>query len=129
VVGVAIVPSVRIRKPSETTRSVGFVEEFVCLSVRSKPGETVEQFSTRLSQFWSAMLREIPDDFEKVYAESIKWESEHHFWIRKYLVEGEVIPTLESRFQTAGVDYLPIDLSDVYSKYEAVPSEWMQIEH
>ena len=36
---------------------------------------------------------------------------------------------LESELAAAGLDHEPIDRDDLYSKYEASPPEWMQIEH
>jgi hypothetical protein len=105
------------------------VDEFLCVTVSSNAGETVEQFSTRLSTFWSAMLRESKERFEQVYAESIEWEQSDDRWQRQYLIEPEMEGFLTSQLQQAGFRMEPIDPHDKYSKYEAVPSEWMQIEH
>jgi hypothetical protein len=40
-----------------------------------------------------------------------------------------VAELLERELAAAGVEHAPIDRDDVYTKYEAVPPEWMQIEH
>jgi len=46
-----------------------------------------------------------------------------------YLFLEEVRDLLEKEVNTAGIEYEPIDPDEVYSKYEASPPEWMQIEH
>jgi hypothetical protein len=75
------------------------------------------------------MLRAREADFEKVYAETVAFEREGDRLARKYLVEAEVAPVLESEFRAAAMDYAPIDPDDLYSKYEATPPEWFWIEH
>ena len=44
--------------------------EYLCLTIRSQPDESEPNFKTRLSVFWTLMLRHHPEDFEKVYAET-----------------------------------------------------------
>ena len=105
------------------------MDEFVCITALSRPGESQEAFKTRLSELWSGMLREAPDDFEKVYAETTKFEPEGDRWTRQYLAEESVISIVEARFAAAGVDHQPVDMHDVFNKYEAVSPDWMQIEH
>jgi hypothetical protein len=92
-------------------------------------GESEADFAARLSRFWTHMLRNFKADFEKVYAETTEFEEQDDRLGRQYLAETGVVDLLEKEFQKAGLDYEPIDREEVYSKYEAVPPEWMQIEH
>jgi hypothetical protein len=105
------------------------VDEYLCVTVRSRPGEAEADFKARLSSFWTHMLRTRQADFEKVYAETTRFEPDGDRLTRKYLVEGSVATLLERELAAAGVEHAPIDRDDVYTKYEAVPPEWMQIEH
>jgi hypothetical protein len=95
------------------------VDEYLCVTVVSKPNEGQSDFSARLSRFWTHMLRTHPDGFEKVYAETVKFETADGRLSRQYLVEAGVADLLEREFSAAGLD----------SKYEAVPPAWMWIEH
>ena len=106
-----------------------FVEEFVCITVRSTAGEGEADFSARLSRFWTHMLRTRLTDFEKVYAETTRFEIHGQSRTRKYAVEESVVEVLESELARAGLEHEPVDRDDVYSKYETVAPEWMQIEH
>ena len=45
------------------------------------------------------------------------------------MVEAAAVAALTDELKAAGVDYLPVDDDDVYSKYEAAPPEWFWIEH
>jgi len=105
------------------------MDEYVCITVVSQPGESQADFSARLSRFWTHMLRDRKAQFEMVYAETTKFASHKDRLSRQYLAQMEVIDILESEMQTAGVDFEPVNRDDVYSRYEATPSDWMQIEH
>lgn len=105
------------------------MERYVCLTVRSQPGEAETSFSGRLSQFWTGMLRTRKDEFEKVYAETSEFERQGQEWTRTYLVQEDVLDLLESELTAGGISFVPPDRDEIYSKYEAVPPEWMQIEH
>lgn len=105
------------------------MDEFVCVTVISQPGEAQSDFAARLSQFWTHMLRSRPDDFEKVYAEATGFEQAGDLQKRQYLVEPGVVPVLEQEMRAAGLNHEPIDMDDLYSKYEAVAPDWWQIEH
>lgn len=103
--------------------------DYVCITVLSKPGEAQAAFAARLSQFWTQMLREHKDEFERVYAETTDFEELNGCWSRQYLAELSVADFLEAKFKVAGVDHEPIEREELFSKYEAAPPEWMQIEH
>jgi hypothetical protein len=105
------------------------VDEYICLTVWSRPREGQADFSGRLSRFWTHMLRQHKDDFEKVYAETKAFTEQGGRWGRQYLAEEAVLDLLEKELAAAGLDHDPVDRDDVYSKYEADPHDWMQIEH
>lgn len=105
------------------------MEEFICVTVLSRRGEAEAEFSARLSHFWTHMLRDLPDDFEKVYAETTQFEEMDGSLSRQYLAEESVIDLLEREMKAHDIAYRPIDRDDVYSKYEASGAGWMQIEH
>jgi hypothetical protein len=105
------------------------VEEFVCLELLGGPGEDEADFAARLSRFWTHLLRTRPDDFEQVYAEATSFEERRGRLVRLYLVSEAVLPVLETELAAAGLEHEPIDADEKFTKYEAVPPEWMQIEH
>jgi hypothetical protein len=105
------------------------MDDYLCLTILSRTGESETDFSGRLSRFWTHMLRDFKADFEKVYAETTQFETQGDCLSRMYLCREEVIDRIEAELKAAGLAYEPIDRDEVYSKYEAVPPEWMQIEH
>jgi hypothetical protein len=105
------------------------VEEFVCLTVRSRAGEAAADFAARLSRFWTHMLRNRQSDFENVYAETTAFEQDAGRLTRQYLVRECAVDVVVEELAAAGVDHAPVDRDDAYSKYEATPPHWMQIEH
>jgi hypothetical protein len=105
------------------------MDDYLCITVLSNPGEAQADFSARLSRFWTHMLRNHKDEFEKVYAEMTAFEPHGDRLGRQYLVEEGVADLLEREFAAAGLGHQPIDRDDVYSKYEATPPDWMWIEH
>jgi hypothetical protein len=105
------------------------VDEFVCLSVHSSPDESEADFSSRLSRFWTHMLRTRLADFEKVYAETTRFEKSSGRLTRRYALESSIVDILANEMTHAGLQHDPVDRDDVYSKYETVAPEWMQIEH
>jgi hypothetical protein len=105
------------------------VDDFLCVTVVARAGETAGNFAARLSVMWTGLLREQPDDFEALYAEATAFETVGGRPSRQYLVEPAAVPAVLARLAAAGVDHEPVDASDSYSKYEAVAPEWMQIEH
>ena len=105
------------------------MDDYVCITVLSKPAESEADFSARLSRFWTHMLRTRKPDFEKVYAETTTFEDNGDHLTRQYLAELAVADVVESELAAAQLDFEPIDRDEVYSRYEAVPPEWMQIEH
>jgi hypothetical protein len=105
------------------------MDEYLCLTVRSNANETEAEFKSRLTAFWSMMLREHEAEFEKVYAETVAFEQDGKVLTRQYLLEAEVAEQLTAWMTTAQIAFNPLDFDDTYSKYEAQPPEWFWIEH
>jgi len=105
------------------------MDEYLCITVVSKPGESQADFAARLSEFWTHMLRNHKDDFEKVYAETTAFGAEGNRVSRQYLVKQDGADLLEREFAGSGLEHEPIDREDVFPKYEASPPDWMWIEH
>jgi hypothetical protein len=103
--------------------------EYLCLTVRSHPNEAEADFKSRLSTFWTGMLRNRPDEFEQVYAETVKFAAESGRLTRQYLIQTGIAELLEQELKTSNFDFAPLDSDDIYSKYEATPPDWMWIEH
>ena len=105
------------------------VDEYVCVTVCSRPGESADGFNKRLIDFWSRMLRARKNDYERVYAETTRVSGEGDRLSRQYLVEVGVANVVAGELATAGIDHAPLDPDDLYSKYEAAPPEWFQVPH
>lgn len=105
------------------------MDDYVCVSVRSRPNEAEAEFAARLSRFWTHLLRDCPDEFARVYAETTRFDAHGDRLGRQYLAELGVADWIETELAAADLDHEPIDRDDLYSKYEAAPPEWMQIEH
>jgi hypothetical protein len=75
------------------------------------------------------MLRNHQAEFEKVYAETTRCEQDGACLTRSYLVEADVVDLLVREAEAAGLALAEVDRDDTYSRFEASPPEWMQIEH
>jgi hypothetical protein len=105
------------------------VSDYVCVTVRSRPGERADAFGKRLTAFWSDVLRARKPDYERVYAETTQFEAAGDRVTRQYMMEAGVADLIAAEMDRAGIDHDPIDADDVYSKYEAAPPDWFQIPH
>jgi hypothetical protein len=105
------------------------MDDYLSVTVKSRSAEAAEDFKKRLIVFWSHMIRERPNEYKDVYAETTRFEPAGDRLTRKYLVAAAVADVLERELASAGVDFEPIDPDDRYSKYEATPPEWFQIPH
>lgn len=103
--------------------------EYLCLTLRSRSDESEPDFKLRLSTFWTKMLRDHPLDFERVYAETVEFESCGAQLSRQYLIEASAVPLFEIELRSVGIEFDEVDPEEIYSKYEATPPEWMWIEH
>ena len=105
------------------------MDDYLCITLLGRPHETDGLFQARLAEFWTHMIRNFKDEYEKIYAEAVEFEKDGDCFTRQYIFEADVRETLEAELRAQGVDFEPIDGDDVYSKYEASTSEWFQIEH
>lgn len=105
------------------------MDDYLSLTLLSHPGEAEAAFKARLAAFWSKLLREKPDEFERVYAEQVASDRHGDRVGRKYLIVAGVEAVLVPELAAAGLDHQPVDPDDVYSKYEAAPPDWFWIEH
>lgn len=105
------------------------MDEYLSMTLKSRPGEREEDFKKRLIVFWSHMIRERAEEYKDVYAETTRFEPSADQLARKYLVAAGVAKVLEVELAAARIEYEPIDFDDHYSKYEATPPEWFQIPH
>ena len=105
------------------------MDDYLCLTMRSRAAEGAEEFNKRLIVFWSHVIRTRPDEYAQVYAETTRFEPVADRVTRKYLVAAPAIGVLEVELAAAGIDHEPVDEDDRYSKYEATPPEWFQIPH
>jgi hypothetical protein len=103
--------------------------DYLCLTLLAKPGESEAAFKARLAAFWTHMIRNKPDEYEKVYAEATRFASSDGRASRQYMVEAEVIGVLTRELTANGIAFAPVDPDDAYSKYEASGPDWFQIEH
>jgi hypothetical protein len=105
------------------------LDEYVCVTVRSRANEPADEFNKRLIAFWSGMLRGRKDQYDRVHAETSRFGSANDQLTRQYLVGADVADVLADELSSAEIDHEPIDAADLYSKYEATPPEWFQSPH
>ena len=105
------------------------MEMFQGIVVAGHEAEKETQFSSRLSQFWTKILRSHPEQFEAVYAESSEFGCQNGCPTRQYAVDPEVVLFLRDQLEEAGIKLLPVDPDDTYTRFEAVAPDWWQIEH
>ncbi len=105
------------------------MDDFACVTLTGRPGESEAEFKGRLVAFWSHYLRTRPDDYEGVYAEATAFEAAGGVVRRQYMVGVAAVAPLVAELAARGVGCDPVDAADLYSKYEATSPDWFQIEH
>jgi len=105
------------------------MDEFVCLTLLAEPDESEAAFRSRLTAFWTHMLRTRPDEYEQVYAEAKEYEETGGLVSKQYMIRPAVADVLAGELTAKGMAFAEIDLDDTYSKAEASSSEWFQIPH
>jgi hypothetical protein len=103
--------------------------EYLCLTLVANAGESEAAFKSRLTSFWTHLLRTQPDTYEAVFAEAKEFETSNGRVSRAYMVEAGTAEAVVSALAASGIAALPLDPDDTYSKYEASGSEWFQIPH
>ena len=105
------------------------MSEYLSVQLSSDAGETEASFKSRLSALWSHMLRQHEAEFEKVYAETSKFTAHGDRLGRQYLFEAGIVDFLKAKLAEQKFAFDEIDEDEIYSKYEATPPEWFQLEH
>ncbi len=105
------------------------MEEYCRLPVLSHPRESTGAFNKRLIEFWSFLLRTRPAEYARVCAEAAAVLPHGDRVGRDYLLERSAVEAVEAALTAAGLDFEPADRDDLFTKYEAAPPDWFQIEH
>lgn len=105
------------------------MDEYLCLTVLGRDGEDEPAFKARLTAFWTLLLRGQPDVYDGVYAEARAFGFERGRVARQYMVASGAAGAVAEALSAAGLDALPLDPDDVYTKYEASGSDWFQLAH
>ena len=103
--------------------------EYLCLTLLATAGESEAAFKSRLTAFWSHLIRAQPDTYAAVYAESTHFGRTNGNVSRAYMVEAGAADAVVEALAARGVEALPPDPDDAYTKYEASGPEWFQIAH
>ena len=103
--------------------------EYLCLTLLAEVGETEAAFRSRLTALWSAMLKTLPAEYERIYSEAIAFDREGGAVARRYMIDPDVLGALRPLLACHGISHLPLDEDDLYSKAEASSNEWFQLEH
>jgi hypothetical protein len=103
--------------------------EYLCLTLLAQPGEPEAAFKSRLTAFWTHLLRTRPDTYKAVFAEAKDFDTADGRTARQYMVEEGAADAVVAALAASGVAALPPDRADTYTKYEASGSEWFQIPH
>lgn len=105
------------------------MDEYLCLTLLGNAGEAEPAFKTRLTAFWTLLLRAQPDVYDAVFAEAKAFGSEAGRVSRAYMIEASAAPAVREAATAAGVAATELDEDDVYTKYEASGSDWFQLAH
>ena len=103
--------------------------DYLCLTVVANAGEAEAAFKSRLTAFWTHLIRTLPDTYEAVFAEAKEFDATNGRVSRSYMVGADAADAVASALSANGLDALPLDPDDTYTKYEASSSEWFQIPH
>ena len=103
--------------------------EYLCLTLLAEVGEAETAFRSRLTALWSAMLKTLPAEYERIYSEATAFDREGGAVARRYMIDPAVVGSLLPLLARHGIAHLPIDEDDLYSRAEASSNEWFQLEH
>ena len=103
--------------------------DYLCLTLLATAGESEAAFKGRLTAFWSHLIRSAPDAYAAVYAEATHFGTSAGRVSRDYMVAADAADAVCAALAVSGVEALPPDPDDTYTKYEASGSEWFQIAH
>jgi hypothetical protein len=107
--------------------------DYLCLTLVANASESEAAFKSRLTAFWTHLLRTQKVTYEAVFAEAKEFDTTPRNGSdcvsRAYMVEAGAAQAVCDALAASGIDALPLDLDDTYTKYEASGSEWFQIPH
>jgi hypothetical protein len=103
--------------------------DYLCLTLLANARESEAAFKSRLTAFWTHVLRTQPDTYKGVFAEAKEFDITGGRLSRAYVVSTDVADAVASVLAASGVEALPLDPDDTYTKHEASGSEWFQISH
>ena len=89
--------------------------EYLSVTLLGNPGESEAAFKSRLTAFWTHMLRNRPDDYEKVFAEASRFGIEGGRVSRQYLVEADVIDAVAAELSVHDIQHAEVDRDDIRS--------------
>jgi hypothetical protein len=105
------------------------MDEYLCLTLLGNAGESEPAFKSRLTAFWTLLLRGNPDVYDAVFAEARAFGFEAGRVSRAYMVKASAARAVCEAARAAGIDAQEPDETDVYTKYEASGSDWFQLAH
>ena len=103
--------------------------DYLCLTLLATASESEAAFKGRLTAFWSHLIRTQPTAYAAVYAEATHFGTSDGKVSRQYMVAADAADAVCESLAAHGVEALPPDPDDTYTKYEASGSEWFQIAH
>lgn len=103
--------------------------DYLCVTVLANPSESEVAFKTRLTAFWSHLLRTQPDTYDAVFAEGKNFDTTNGLVSRAYAVEAEAASAIVAELNANKLATLPVDEDDTYTKYECAGADWFQIAH
>ena len=77
--------------------------EYLCLTLIAPPGETEGAFKSRLTAFWTHLIRTQPATYAAVYAEATHFGTTEGRVSRSYLVEATAADAVASELTAAGI--------------------------
>jgi hypothetical protein len=103
--------------------------DYLCLTLVAHPDESEGAFKSRLTAFWTHVLRTQPDTYKAVFAEAKHFETTAGRVSRQYAVEADAAAAVAALLAGSGVEALPLDPDDTYTNHEVSGSEWFQLSH
>jgi hypothetical protein len=103
--------------------------EYLCLTLLAHAQEPEAVFKSRLTAFWSHLLRTQLETYKAVFAEAKHFDTAAGRVSRQYMVEADAADAVVAALVENGFEVVPVDPDDTYTKYEASGSEWFQIPH
>jgi hypothetical protein len=103
--------------------------EYVCVSVPGHRDETEAAFRARLTQFWTHMVRTLPEVYESVYAEATAFGQAAGTLTREYMMTPDAYAVIGQELIAQGFAAPTADEDELYTKYEATPPDWFWLEH